>query len=149
MASLIRSRWQLMALTAVCLLTLGMTDRATGGSLATQVIMVPGQARFTPFVVTVRVGQAVEWINNDTEEHYLVSDNAFITTNHKGVNTILGPNGGTLTLTFSKVGVFTYYCSLHATLDQYNQPTAPGSDGGIQGTNGNYGTPMSGVVVVQ
>ena len=28
------------------------------------------------------------------------------------------------------------------------QPIAPGPDGGIQDTNGNYGTPMSGVVTV-
>jgi hypothetical protein len=33
-------------------------------------------------------------------------------------------------------------------LDPDNQPIAPGPDGGIQDSNGNFGTPMSGVITV-
>ena len=32
--------------------------------------------------------------------------------------------------------------------DSDNQPLAPGPDGGIQDSNGNFGTPMSGVITV-
>jgi hypothetical protein len=34
-------------------------------------------------------------------------------------------------------------------LDEFNQPIAPGPDGGVQdATTGNFGTPMSGVITV-
>ena len=33
-------------------------------------------------------------------------------------------------------------------LDESNQPKAPGPDGGIQDQNGNFGTPMAGVITV-
>jgi len=33
-------------------------------------------------------------------------------------------------------------------LDSFNQPKAPGPDGGIQDPNGNFGTPMNGVITV-
>jgi hypothetical protein len=33
-------------------------------------------------------------------------------------------------------------------LDADNQPKAPGPDGGIQDSNGNFGTPMNGVITV-
>jgi hypothetical protein len=41
-----------------------------------------------------------------------------------------------------------YYCRFHAQLDAFNQPIAPGPDGGVQDANGNFGTPMSGVITV-
>ena len=37
----------------------------------------------------------------------------------------------------------------HAHLDAYHQPVAPGPEGGIQDSNGNFGTPMMGVVTVR
>jgi hypothetical protein len=33
-------------------------------------------------------------------------------------------------------------------LDAHHQPIAPGPDGGIQDANGNFGTPMNGVITV-
>jgi len=111
-------------------------------------VIVPDEDRFTPFAVTIRVGQWVTWVNNDTDDHTIVSDDAFNTAGHRGVNVVLPANGGTYSLKFVHAGVFPYYCRFHSMLDNDNQPKAPGPDGGIQDANGNYGTPMSGVVTV-
>src|SRR2546423_14178772 len=117
------------------------------GAPARQII-VPGEDRFTPFAITVRVGQSVVWINNDTDDHTVVSDDAFNTAGHRGTNVVLPANGGQFTLVFKHPGVFPFYCRFHAMLDADNQPKAPGPDGGIQDANGNYGTPMNGVITV-
>ena len=136
----------------VCMLVLGTANRgmAAGGdskSPARQ-IMVPGEDRFVPFAITVKVGQKVTWVNNDSENHYVVSNDAFNTAGHRGVNQVVAGNGGKFSLTFKHAGVFPFYCSLHSMLDAANQSKAPGPFGGIQDSNGNYGTPMSGVVTV-
>jgi plastocyanin len=119
----------------------------------TQVI-VPGEDRFKPFSLTIRSGDSVQWINNDTDDHTVVSNDVFNTTGEKNVNIILpgtDSNGGvpgTFTLTFTKPGVFNYYCRFHSMLDDEHQPTAPGPRGGIQADDGNFGTPMMGVITV-
>jgi hypothetical protein len=51
-------------------------------------------------------------------------------------------------LHFTHPGTFAYYCRFHAMLDDANQPTAPGPQGGIQDANGNFGTPMMGEITV-
>jgi hypothetical protein len=83
-----------------------------------------------------------------------VTINAFTTTGHRDVNQLLpgtdsnGAKPGKLLLRFNHVGTFAYYCRFHATLDADNQPIAPGPNGGIQDANGNYGTPMNGIITV-
>jgi plastocyanin len=111
-------------------------------------VIVPDEDRFSPFAVTIRVGQWVTWVNNDTDDHTIVSDDAFNTAGHRGLNVVLPANGGTYSLKFKHAGVFPYYCRFHSMLDSANQPIAPGPDGGIQNPDGNFGTPMSGVVTV-
>jgi len=111
-------------------------------------IMVPDEDRFVPFAITVHVGDIVRWVNNDSDAHRVVSDDAFNTAGHRGVNVLLQPNGGTFALKFQRAGVFPFYCSFHAKLDDHHQPIAPGPFGGIQDSSGNFGTPMSGVVTV-
>ncbi len=129
-----------------------------GGVLAARskehVVTVPEEDRFDPFVTTIKVGEQVRWVNNDTDDHTIVSIDVFTTTNHKGTNVLLpgtesnGGQPGAVTLRFRKAGVFVYYCRFHAQLDAANQPVAPGPDGGIQDANGNFGTPMNGIIVV-
>jgi plastocyanin len=143
--STLRLRWCALA-TVVLLLVAGAVNLAAAAPAAKQ-IMVPGEDRFTPFAVTVHIGQKVTWTNNDTDSHYVVSDDAFNTAGHKGVNHLLPP-GASYSLKFSKAGVFPFYCSFHSKLDADNQPKAPGPFGGIQDQDGNFGTPMSGVVTV-
>jgi len=140
--STLRSRLALAML--VLLIVAGVSSSALA---AAKQIMVPGEDRFTPFAVTVHVGQKVTWVNNDTDAHYVVSNDAFNTAGHKGVNHFLTP-GSSYSLKFTKPGVFPFYCSFHSSLDGSNQPKAPGPFGGIQDPDGNYGTPMNGVVTV-
>jgi plastocyanin len=111
-------------------------------------IIVPPEDRFTPFAITVRVGQPVVWINNDSDDHTVVSIDAFNTAGHRGTNVVLKGNGGKFALVFKHAGVFPFYCRFHSMLDADNQPKAPGPDGGIQDPDGNFGTPMSGVITV-
>jgi plastocyanin len=136
---------------AVSLLALTWTPdpaRAAGEARVHQVI-VPPEDRFSPFSLTIHVGNSVQWVNNDEDDHTVVSDDVFTTAGHKGTNKLLPANGGTFTLRFSRPGVFVYFCRFHAHLDAENQPIAPGPDGGIQDQNGNFGTPMMGVIVVR
>jgi plastocyanin len=136
---------------AACLLLIGVSNRAvtqTVQTTAARQIIVPDEDRFTPFAITIRVGQTVEWVNNDTDDHTVVSNDAFNTAGHRGAKALLKANGGTLRLTFNHPGVFPFYCAFHSQLDADNQPIAPGPDGGIQDPNGNFGTPMNGVITV-
>ena len=110
-------------------------------------ITVPAEDRFTPFGLRIHPGDTVRWVNNDTDDHTVVSDDAFNTAGHRGVDRLLHA-GGSVTLRFTHPGTFVYYCRFHAHLDGFNQPVAPGPDGGIQDANGNFGTPMTGVVTV-
>jgi len=142
-------RWSVLALAVACMVgvsTVGVAQQSVK-PMARQ-IMVPGEDRFTPFAITVRVGQTVQWVNNDTDDHTVVSNDAFNTAGHRGARALLKANGGTLNLTFNHAGVFPFYCEFHSMLDVDNQPIAPGPDGGIQDPNGNFGTPMNGVITV-
>ncbi|WP_207770198.1 plastocyanin/azurin family copper-binding protein [Frankia canadensis] len=118
------------------------------------VVTIPEEDRFTPFGLTIRTGDSVTWKNNDTDDHTVVTDNSFTTTDNRGVNHLIpgtdSNNGrpGVFTLTFRRPGNFVYYCRFHSHLDQFDQPVAPGPDGGIQDANGNFGTPMMGVITV-
>ncbi len=125
----------------------GQNASSVNPPAATQII-VPDEDRFFPFAITVRVGQPVIWINHDTDDHTVVSNDAFNTAGHRGVNVTLKANGGTFALVFKHPGVFPFYCRFHSMLDADHQPKAPGPDGGIQDSNGNYGTPMNGVITV-
>jgi plastocyanin len=117
-------------------------------------VIVPGEDRFTPFAQTIHAGEAVRWINMDTDDHSVVSDDTFNTAGNRGVNIVLkgtdNNNGkpGMLVLHFGHPGTFVYYCRFHAHLDSDKQPVAPGPDQGIQDADGNFGTPMMGVITV-
>lgn len=142
--------WSAFTLLVVCMLVLALSNRgmAQAASPHALQIIVPGEDRFTPFAITIRVGQTVQWVNNDSDDHCVVSNDAFNTAGHRGVAQVLPANGGKLSLTFRRAGSFPFYCCLHSRLDGDNQPVAPGPDGGIQDQNGNYGTPMNGIITV-
>lgn len=120
-------------------------DRSHGARV--HKVTVPEADRFTPFALTIRPGDVVRWVNNDEDDHTVVSDDAFNTTDNRGTDRLLRVDG-TVTLRFKHPGTFIYYCRFHAQLDEFNQPVAPGPDGGIQDANGNFGTPMSGAITV-
>jgi plastocyanin len=136
-------------LLAVAIIPIGVARAATGHHEGrVRQVTVPEADRFLPFAVTIRAGDAVKWTNGDGDDHTVVSDDAFNTAGHRGVDHLITALGGTFVLHFDRPGVFVYYCRFHATLDEFNQPIAPGPDGGIQNQDGNYGTPMSGVITV-
>jgi plastocyanin len=116
--------------------------------------IIPGEDRFTPFAQTIHAGDSVKWINMDTDDHSIVSDDAFNTSGHQGLNIVLpgtdnnGGKPGVFTLRFPLPGTFVYYCRFHAHLDADHQPVAPGPKMGIQDPDGNFGTPMMGVITV-
>ena len=143
------------AFLAAALLVGGASHAKQPAGDCAQQVVVPGEDRFTPFALTIHAGDCVEWVNNDTDDHTVVSDDPFNTAGNAGVNHLLpgtdSNNGqpGTFTLTFDHAGTFVYYCRFHSHLDGDNQPVAPGPDGGIQDSNGNFGTPMMGIVTVK
>ena len=116
-------------------------------------VVVPEADRFSPFVVTIHAGQSIEWINRDTDDHTIVSDDAFNTAGHKATDHLLpgtdttGGAPGRFVLRFDRPGTFAYFCRFHARLDSANQPVAPGPRGGIQ-DGSNFGAPMMGVITV-
>ena len=126
---------------------------AFSAQAATVKVNIPDEDRFEPYVITVHVGDTVQWVNNDTDDHTVVSNDKFTTAGHRGTNHIIPGTQdtgqpGTFSLTFNKGGKFVYYCRFHSHLDKDKQPMAPGPDGGIQDSKGNFGTPMNGVIVV-
>ncbi len=145
-----RLRFGLLVLVAVFLgasATIWAADGQGGNDRRTQQVTVPTEDRFTPFAITIRAGDTVRWTNTDSDPHTVVSDDAFNNAGHQGFNQVLD-TGKSLALRFNHPGTFVYYCRFHAHLDGFNQPVAPGPKGGIQDTNNNFGTPMSGVVTV-
>jgi len=143
----------LFAALAAASIALGTPGRARADGFREQVI-VPEEDRFTPFALTIGVGDTVRWTNQDTDDHTVVSDDFFNTAGHLGVNVVIpgtdsnGGSPGRFQLRFNHPGTFVYYCRFHSHLDADHQPAAPGPDGGIQDTNGNFGTPMMGVITV-
>jgi plastocyanin len=112
-------------------------------------VTVPPEDRFYPFALQIRAGDSVRWVNTDSDDHTVVSDDALNTAGPTGVDKLLPPDRrNAVTLQFNRPGTFVYYCRFHAKLDRFNQPVAPGPDGGIQDADGNFGTPMSGVITV-
>src|ERR1700675_2599896 len=124
-------RYQLVALLASVPLaaTLVATTAVQSGAderPQVQRIVVPEADQFTPFAATVRVGEVVQWVNRDTDDHTVVSDDAFNTAGHKGVDLPLvgtdNNNGrpGTVALRFNHPGTFVSFCRFRSHLDANN-----------------------------
>src|SRR5271155_2609672 len=61
---------------------------------------------FNPGVVSVPVGAAVTWINNDDDAHSVVADN-------KAFRSAPLDTGDHFTFTFAAPGTYGYHCGLH------------------------------------
>src|SRR5205807_924608 len=105
---------------------------AAGSAKHSQRVVVPGEDRFAPFAITVHPGDSVQWVNQDTDDHTVVSDDAFNSAGHQGTNHLLigtdanGGQPGVFVLHFDHPGTFVYYCRFHSHLDANNQPVATG-----------------------
>lgn len=142
------------AATPIVVVATTATSSATSPHHQRHEILIPEADKFVPFHLTIHSGDSVTWVNNDTDDHTIVSDDAFNSAGHHGLDHLIpgtdSNNGqpGTYVLKFTHPGTFVYYCRFHSHLDQDAQPVAPGPNGGIQDANGNFGTPMSGVITV-
>ena len=97
----------------------------TGGPAAAVVAIVgrAGSMSFSPNPVTLHVGAAIAWKNNDTIVHQIVQDSggqgggggyggggsggSGFTTDQ------VTPGATTSSITFAKAGVITYHCAIH------------------------------------
>ena len=151
--------WSGLGILAVSLL-LG-SPLGSYGATTTETVLVPEADQFSPFALTIHVGEKVKWVNNDTDDHTVVSDDSVNTTGPKQLDHLLpgtdsnGGKPGKFSIVFRKPGTFVYHCRFHSILDANHQPVAPGPEGGIQGegvappgTADDFGTPMMGVITV-
>src|SRR5947209_4817274 len=94
-------------LAAVALIPVGGTHAVATGAYGSRTakVTVPDSDRFTPFAKTIHVGDTVAWMNNDTDNHTVVSDDKFNTAGNQGIDQLL-PSGGTFELTFTQPGMY-------------------------------------------
>jgi amicyanin len=86
----------------------GSSAPATTGSTAAgsglEVVMT--NRSFDPQEITVKVGDAVTWVNQDTPQHDVVANNGEF-------KSPLLNKGQSFSFTFTKAGTYPYYCSIH------------------------------------
>ena len=83
----------------------GWAANAHSGSEVHQV-SIPEEDRFTPYALTIHTGESVQWVNKDTDDHTVVSDDQTIKS--KALDT-----DDTFSFTFTTPGTYEYFCSLH------------------------------------
>ena len=75
---------------------------------------IMGDKAFQPNPLTIKVGDNVTWINNDTVMHTVTSSSGPTDPNEgKQFNSGLLAEGQPVTHTFKKVGEFNYFCQVH------------------------------------
>ncbi len=69
---------------------------------------------FSPAEVTVPAGSAVRWVNDENMFHTVTSTDSIAVRRANGLfNKSLAKKGDTFTYTFTKPGVYHYYCQPH------------------------------------
>src|SRR5436853_1742330 len=131
----------LLPLVAVAALVVGAAP-ATSESTATKTVQIKRSA-CQPATVTIKTGDAVKWVNTDTQNHQVVSNNGSF------VSPILGP-GKSYSHTFNAAGTFRYYDGLNAAVKGVVKVSgpAPAVSVGLNKPVVNYGESavLSGVV---
>jgi len=88
------------------------TNAGTGTAASASTIpagaipVVMKNTAFAPADVTIKVGQTVAWVNQDSMQHDVVA-------NDGSFRSQLLDTGQVFTFTFSKAGSFPYYCAIH------------------------------------
>jgi plastocyanin len=101
-------RFRLFALGALAVLTFGCGDSKnpnspSSGSLVTVQI---NNSVYAPNPITMKVGQQVNWKNNDTITHTATLDGMF--------NNVISPMSAQgAPVTMSAAGTFNYHCTIH------------------------------------
>ena len=78
------------------------------GTLFTIFIKNPGSSFYSPNPLTIRVGQMVNWKNNDSIEHTGTLDGVFDTGHIPPMSAKNTP------VTMNTAGTFTYHCTIHS-----------------------------------
>lgn len=81
---------------------------ASGGEAKSQSISISGFA-FFPADLTVHVGDTVTWTNADSAVHTVTSDDGAFASEDLNKD-------GTFSFTFSKEGIYSYFCANHASM---------------------------------
>lgn len=68
---------------------------------------------FIPSNLTVTRGTTVTWINEDTVNHQVTSDDPVMAAQGRSFSSPIIPKGGTYTVMFGTPGDYTYHCGLH------------------------------------
>ena len=101
---------------AVAALAVGAAP-ATPASTATATVQIK-RSSFAPSLVTIKTGDTVRWVNSDTQNHQVVSNNGSF------VSPILGP-GKVYRHTFNASGTFRYHDGLNAAVTARVRVTGP------------------------
>ncbi len=89
----------------------GMYEQSQTGTaaVAANTVVIRNYA-FYPANLDVKVGTTVTWINESMGTHTVTFNDSSITSSGDL------SHGGTFSYTFTKAGVYTYYCDLHETM---------------------------------
>jgi plastocyanin len=106
----------IIPLAAVAALAVGAAP-ATPASTATATVQIK-RSSFVPQTVTIKTGDTVRWVNSDTQNHQVVSNNGSF------VSAILGP-GKVYTHRFNAAGTYRYHDGLNAAVRGVVKVTGP------------------------
>jgi plastocyanin len=106
----------IIPLAAVAALAVGAAP-ATPASTATATVQIK-RSSFAPQTVTIKTGDTVRWVNSDTQNHQVVSNNGSF------VSAILGP-GKVYTHRFNAAGTYRYHDGLNAAVRGVVKVTGP------------------------
>jgi plastocyanin len=106
----------LLLFVGLAALTVGAAP-ATPASTATKTVQIKRSA-FSPTPVTIRTGDTIRWVNTDTQNHQVVSNNGSF------VSPILGP-GRTYSHQFQASGTYRYHDGLNPSVRGVVKVTGP------------------------
>jgi len=106
----------IVPLVAVAALAVGAAP-ASPASTATATVQIK-RSSFVPRTVTIKTGDTVKWVNADTQNHQVVSNNGSF------VSPILGP-GHTYSHRFNAAGTYRYHDGLNASVTGTIKVTGP------------------------
>jgi plastocyanin len=105
-----------LPLVAVAALAVGAAP-ATPSSTATKTVQIL-RSSFSPATVTIKTGDTIRWVNSDSRNHQVVSNNGSF------VSPILGP-GKVYTHRFNASGTYRYHDGLNAAVKGVVKVTGP------------------------
>lgn len=105
-------RKQLLVLLIALAVTLGFSGTVFAQPMPAkqvhQTIVPIYGGSYHPKLLSVKTGTTVTWVNRAPDSHTVTSVNRFF-------NSGIIRSGGHYTVTFTKTGIYRYYCTLHPT----------------------------------